>query len=285
MNMIVIPCMMVVVGLSGVCLSRKMFYPDSSSVNSQRADRVILRNLCVIMLTECKADLINKLQEYGESVSSSMTVLQLKARLAELKESDKESDRQVLKSKIQALNKAAKKKAHIMEMAEKEGIPVGPHMTIAQMYSRLEEKMTMETPPTPWDVANFGKHAECQYKDILQTHRSYGSWVIDTAAENPGSHWRLRRLAEWLNENWDRPLTQGPTIRSLTTPTARGRNSGYQPPARERDSDHTDSSFVKVNQSDSDQDVDRLKAELEQLKSENAMLSKQMERSKSRTEM
>ena len=172
-----------------------------------------------------------------------------------------------------------------MEMAEKEGIPVGPHMTIAQMYSRLEEKMTMETPPTPWDVANFGKHAECQYKDILQTHRSYGSWVIDTAAENPGSHWRLRRLAEWLKENWDRPLTQGPTIRSLTTPTARGRSSGYQPPARERDSDHTDSSFVKVNQSDSDQDVDRLKAELEQLKSENAMLSKQMERSKPRKEM
>ncbi|CAK9109939.1 unnamed protein product [Durusdinium trenchii] len=218
-----------------VCLSRKMFYPDSSSVNSQRADRVILRNLCVIMLTECKADLINKLQEYGESVSSSMTVLQLKARLAELKESDKESDRQVLKSKIQALNKAAKKK----------------------------EKMTMETP-----LVNFGKHAECQYKDILQTHRSYGNWVIDTAAENPGSHWRLCRLAEWLKENWDRPLTQG-----------------YQPPARERDSDHTDSSFVKVNQSDSDQDVDRLKAELEQLKSENAMLSKQMERSKSRKEM
>lgn len=123
MNMIVIPCMMVVVGLSGVCLSRKMFYPDSSSVNSQRADRVILQNSCAIMPTECKADLINKLQEYGESVSSSMTVLQLKARLAELKESDKESDRQVLKSKIQALNKAAKKKAHIMEMAEKEGIP------------------------------------------------------------------------------------------------------------------------------------------------------------------
>ena len=81
-------------------------------------------------------------------------------------------------------------------------------MTIAQMYSRLEEKMTMETP-----LVNFGKHAECQYKDILQTHRSYGNWVIDTAAENPGSHWRLCRLAEWLKENWDRPLTQGPTIR------------------------------------------------------------------------
>ena len=48
---------------------------------------------------------------------------------------------------------------------------------------------------------------------------------------------------------------------------------------------HSDSSFVKVKPSDSEQELERVKAELEQLKSENAQLTRQAERSKSRKEM
>ncbi|CAK9111517.1 unnamed protein product [Durusdinium trenchii] len=54
---------------------------------------------------------------------------------------------------------------------------------------------------------------------------------------------------------------------------------------REMMEPHSDSSFVKVKPSDSEQELERVKAELEQLKSENAQLTRQAERSKSRKEM
>ena len=124
------------------------------------------------MPTETKQELIRKIEELGESASSSMTVMQLKALLSELKTSAKESDRFALQTKLQALNKASKKKATLQALADDMNVSYTASNTIPQIYAKVEEKVSMEHPGNPWDKVNFGKHALERVKAELEQLKS-----------------------------------------------------------------------------------------------------------------
>lgn len=64
----------------------------------------------------------------------------------------------------------------------------------------LEERLAMMVSPHPSDKVNFGQHADRTYQELLENCPKYAQWVRQTAAEESESNWRLRRLAEWLNQ-------------------------------------------------------------------------------------
>ena len=98
------------------------------------------------MPSETRADLMAKLLEMGEVPPAHWTVMQIKARLAELRASMAEDKNITLKQRLTELNKAAKKKANLVKWAEAHHIPITGNMTIAQIYAMAEQHITQEMP-------------------------------------------------------------------------------------------------------------------------------------------
>lgn len=270
----------------GPCLSpRSLMFPCSTLISIKHFVRPsLLSPTCLVtsMPSESKAELIAKLQELGEDVPSHWTVMQMRARLSEVKALNKAQGRNILQEKMAVLNKAAKKKTHLQDLATQLHVPFTTHMTIAQLYAKMEEKITMETEAQALDKVNFGKLASATYQDILTTHRDYGKWVMDTNAESSDPHWRLQRLAQWLQTHWDAKTEKVATSRK-PPPASPPRSSPSLKMCPRSPGDLTDSSFEMA--STSELEISRLRQEIDTLKAENAALSLQTERTKSRKEM
>eukprot|EP00435_Cladocopium_sp_Y103_P028885 s1589_g7.t1 len=200
-----------------------------------------------------RADLILKLEQYGESPPSHWTVMQMKGRLAELKAS--QAPGTTLKDKLTLLNKLAKKKANIYQYAVEQGVSVTENMTIAQIYAVLEVHVTLETPAVSTDVMNFGKHQNATYMEVLMEHPSYVTWAKTTVAESSDTCWRLRRFVEWANNTKPNDLNKMPPKVALQPRTKGYKVSGMS--SRDHSGDSSDASFSLVE--------DQLTNELEEL--------------------
>ena len=176
---------------------------------------------------------------------------------------------------ISQLNKAAKCKASLQEFATSHDVVFTANMTMDQIYGRVEQKLTLMVPPTTTDKVNFGEYANLEYGQLLEDHPQYASWVQKTAKEGD-CNWRLARLASWLNEGPPAPRHQ----KKLVTKGGKGRGKSSQQQA----DDSSNASWGKVSQASSSE-LSALKEELDRLRSENAELTLQMERNKSRKEM
>lgn len=272
----------------GPCLSQK----ERRSVCSPRLSiKPLVRvgfhspsRLVTTMPSDTKAELIAKLQELGEDVPSHWTGMQIRARLSELKALYKAQGRSQLQEKMIVLNKAAKKKSHLQDLATQVQVTFTQHTTIAQLYAKVEEKIVMETDAQATDKVDFGKFGNATYQDILIHHKDYAKWVLDTNRESSDPHWRLRRLASWLQQNWDAEDKLMMSSTRKPPPGTPPRRTTSLKMCPRSPGDLTDSSFEAVASS-SELEIAKLKEEIENLKAENSALSLQTERTKSRKEM
>lgn len=227
------------------------------------------------MPTVTKEELIEQIEALGVVAPKSFGVRQLRSLLSETRASIDVPKTLTLKNMISQLNKAAKCKASLQEFATSHDVVFTANMTMDQIYGRVEQKLTLMVPPTTTDKVNFGEYANLEYGQLLEDHPQYASWVQKTAKEGD-CNWRLARLASWLNEGPPAPRHQ----KKLVTKGGKGRGKSSQQQA----DDSSNASWGKVSQASSSE-LSALKEELDRLRSENAELTLQMERNKSRKEM
>lgn len=248
-------------------------------------DRTTIHRRPLNMPTERKPDLINKLQAMGEAVSDSWTVPQLKARLAELKDLNTPDEVKTLKSEMVNLNRASKKKASLVEYARNLDVNVRDTDTMSRIFAKCEEKLGRMIAPCQNDLVNFGKHADRTYQSLKENCPEYAKWVKQTAAEDPESNWRLKRLASWLNQE---ELTVRPgskpgyptSSQDMSPKPSRGKIlQAFSSP-----SEASSKSFQMIQSEVADSEKAQLIEELAQLRAENDSLQLQMSRSKSRKE-
>ena len=144
-----------------------------------------------------KSDLMKKLAGYGEQVPSTWTVLQLRSRLTELKDAEKEV--QTLEGEMAQLKKASAKKVTLVAFLTDRDIQIPEHATISRLFNLGEEKITLRYLPNSTDLVGFGKYGNMTYRQLKEAHPAYCRWVIDTAQEADSPH--MVRLAGWLDSN------------------------------------------------------------------------------------
>ena len=145
-----------------------------------------------------KSDLLKKLAGYGEQAPSTWTVLQLRSRLTELKDAEKEGKIQTLEGEMAQLKKASAKKVTLIAFLTDRDIQIPEHATISRLFNLGEEKITLRYLPNSTDLVGFGKHGNMTYRQLKEAHPACCRWVVDTS-DSP--HWRLVRLASWLDSN------------------------------------------------------------------------------------
>ena len=229
------------------------------------------------MPSETRADLMAKLLEMGEVPPAHWTVMQIKARLAELRASMAEDKNITLKQRLTELNKAAKKKkANLVKWAEAHHIPITGNMTIAQIYAMAEQHITQEMPANPMEKMSFGTHRDKTYVEVWSHHKSYVQWAIQTMQESEDVNWRLRRFATWAM-NYKGPPTMP------TPPQAGYQGGGNRSRVLRSPGDSSDASFSMV-ESDHQAELEQLRQELEATKKEKMELELAVGRVKSRRE-
>ena len=151
-------------------------------------------------MSTTKAALRSKLAGYGEHPPSSWTVLQLKGRLHECKEEEKAGQRKTLESELKALQKAAGKKATLIDFLKGYMDTAPDNMTINQLFNRGQEVITKGYSPTGKEEVSFGKFGGLTFRQVRRQHSGYCECIKKTARESDSPHWRLVRLAQWLEQ-------------------------------------------------------------------------------------
>lgn len=215
-----------------------------------------------------KAELVEKLREMGEEVPSSWTIPQIRARMAEVKESTKGDPDRTLKGKLQKLHQAARNKGILMEHLKDLGIPVNPNKTIAQMVSQGEEEIHSLFEPDSSEMVGFGKFGNLTYQQVWDEQMSYISWVLTTNQESDNPHWRLRRLARWAQQEKHQTATKT-KMSPAKASTHTTKNEGYNTKKAESSA----GSFSLVSSADASQ----IKKELEEVEQLRQILQKKME--------
>ncbi|OLP92132.1 Retrovirus-related Pol polyprotein from transposon TNT 1-94 [Symbiodinium microadriaticum] len=155
-----------------------------------------------------KADLVKRIQEYGENPPTRWNKPELICRLEELmkmqgedKATLKLQSKDSLKSQITELNKARKKKADLtVHLQNNLGLSVGPNETVDQMMTRGVQAIYKQVAATSQDVVGFGRHSQITYGELLNNYPTYANWVQQTALEADDPDPRLMRLAAWINQ-------------------------------------------------------------------------------------
>ena len=198
------------------------------------------------MPSETKATLIEKMLSYGEETPKSWTVMQIKARLSELKAEHGGPPKPELKAKMIDLNKAAKKKSDLLELATHMGLSVSNNMTIAQIYALAECKITQDVNPVGSDKMNFGQYRDLTYEEAMMKHPSYVEWARKMVAEGDVC-WRLARWIRWVEMELKKPPSPPKTIKpKMVSGTQRGYSTARGSQSMDHQGDSSDTSFSLV---------------------------------------
>jgi hypothetical protein len=172
-----------------------------------------------------KEDHILELQSLGEDPPEDWTVMEIKARIHEIKEAQgmclqtngkKTTPFRVL---VIEMNKCSKKKALLQEFAKtKMMLPISGHETIPRLQQMCLQKIYETTPATPQDPAGFGMHCSLTYEEIYLNEPDYAKWVVQTAMEGQADH-RLRRRANWLEDRHKEPAKKVTMIKAKASKT------------------------------------------------------------------
>ena len=157
-----------------------------------------------------RADLIMEMARLGEVPPREWTMVEISARLDELRAEvglgpfTNKKEKTPLRRMVIALNEAAKKKATLVDFAQQQlQIAVTSNETIATLQKTCLLKIYQITEATGADPVGFGKHASLSYLEVQQEHPDYGPWVIKTYMENDegkSCDVRLARLGYWLQQ-------------------------------------------------------------------------------------
>lgn len=98
------------------------------------------------------------------------------------------------------INKAARKKSDLQDLASEMGVAFTSNETIQVLTLKLMEAAYARTSGNGQDPLGFGMHSHLTYQEAQDQQTSYCQWVLDTAQEGDAC-FRLRRFAEWLKTN------------------------------------------------------------------------------------
>jgi len=135
-----------------------------------------------------KAEAIRVVESQGYSVPPTWSAEEVKSYLKELLFPEARKTVQISGNKKQL-------QARCQEM----GVEFALSDTNAKLMTRIRDATTQKEAPKGTDYVEFGKHGGMTYQQLKDRMPSYADWVVATA-EEPGNeaHWKLRRLASWL---------------------------------------------------------------------------------------
>ena len=170
------------------------------------------------------------LEELGETPPNSWHKVELKARVAELRERQgiplrggppKDS----LLSSMAELRKASRRKDELIKFCEKIGMTMTGNESVQTLQTRGLAWLYKITPATGDDPVSFGKFGDLTYQELRQERGEYCAWVCKTAEESDSADAKLMRLAKWLKEEPSEPeLTRTPT--SSAASSSKGKSKG-----------------------------------------------------------
>lgn len=144
-----------------------------------------------------KAEWIALLTEMGEAVTDEWTIIQMKARYAEIKPEVEVME--TLETQLKAMRQAARKKPELVHFMETLGMEANKNDTIAELVSKTEKHLHASHEPVGTDKLNFGQHAQLTYQEVIEQKGSYLKWCRKTAAEGD-ANWRLLRLVRFADQ-------------------------------------------------------------------------------------
>ena len=201
-----------------------------------------------------KAQLIEKIQEYGETPPCTWGKTQLEGRLAELKHLHQVEEGSQTKSRVAELNKAARKKDHLLAYMKDNNIQHSGHETISQLLALGHRHILETTSPRGSDAMGFGKHANLTYSEVANQDWNYVQWMLTTCQEAGGlkgtSDWRLKRFVQWYTHG--QKGIQKPAGSSKKVENSKDvKSQGYAPKTyamnSPRQEEKTDSSFTVIS--------------------------------------
>ena len=234
------------------------------------------------------ADLRQKLREMGEEAPHQWTCLQIKGRIAELKEMQNGSPWNQMQSCLAALKRASRKKADIVQFAKDHQVAVGANETIPQIYSKLEKMILDCYPPFSAETAGFGQFANKTYEEIYEESPNYVTWC-KTISQEEAVCWRMQRFLKWIEIQESEPKGKsgkGKGPKGYKTMSSPGRRTKRKDPEFSASSD----TFSLVSSSESEafmkmkEELERLRQEKTELQQENAEMSRNLDRVKTRRE-
>ena len=95
------------------------------------------------------------------------------------------------------VNKCRNKQA-LKDLLDEFNVTYGTSANSDQLKSlAIQHLMQTKVPSTQHNYLGFGKFAALTYGQTIINQGSYTKWCIQTAREEKGCHWRLKRYATW----------------------------------------------------------------------------------------
>jgi hypothetical protein len=136
-----------------------------------------------------KDELSDLLRSLGEEPHPQWTVPEIRSRIRELTEIEKEEDHPLK-------GMTSMRKDELVKLAEELKLVLNPSDTKGAIMRKLRLQVEMNTPPKPTDIVGFGRHANLEYVALATEVPSYLDWVIQTHKDGSLEP-RLNRLARW----------------------------------------------------------------------------------------
>lgn len=140
-------------------------------------------------------------QDHGEVVPKNWSRAQVMLRLTELEgnqcmEKSKKQQTPLRQVEVE-INRAAKKKATLIEYVQNMGVPLTGNETIDQLKVKAMGYASTKTMGAAEEFVGFGKHSALTYHEVMVGYPQYCEWV-QTMAQEGQTCPKLQRLAAWL---------------------------------------------------------------------------------------
>lgn len=234
--------------------------------------------LVLMPLPTRKNEWIALLNSMGHQVDQDWTVQQMKALYSEEKERPSEKETQLKNLYSIAKEKRSDLALHLQQDL---GISVGHNMTKDQMVAKAEQNILERFEPEGTDKMMFGQYANKTMKEVVERHPTYFEWGRQMMEEPDTVGWKLKRFMRYAEQYH----AKGKVAATLVKP------KGYQ--TQTTSSRSSDSSFSMVQTmgveepqiQDKDEELKKIRLELEELKKEKADQDLTLARNKTRKEM
>ena len=173
------------------------------------------------------------LEDQGESPPATWHKVELRARVAELREQQGIPLRggppvDSLTHKLASLRKASRRREELAKFCEAMGMVLSGHESIQTMQTKGVAWLYAQTPATGDDPVSFGRHGDLTYQELRQEKNDYCAWVCKTAVESSSADPKLLRLAKWLKEEPTEPeMTRSRP--SAASSRDKGKGKGQKP--------------------------------------------------------
>ena len=155
----------------------------------------------VTMPYVAKAQWVERLSALGEEAPVSWTVAQIRARIAEIEETNPPTEKTTLEARLKELRRqSTKKKSEFTDYLKVLGVATTTNDTVAQMVAKGERFITESVEPSGSETLGFGKFSAKTMQEVVEDYGSYVAWCQTTMMEDKDHSWRLRRFVTYATQ-------------------------------------------------------------------------------------